>query len=111
MDRCLLGVPWDGLLFVDSHLPFGLRSAPKIFTAVEDAIEWCVRQRGIEFIEHYLDDYIVFGPPDSLTCSSNLTTLLEECKVLGAPMAEEKTEGPVTVLTFLGIKIDTMAQC
>ena len=111
MDRWLLGMRWDGLLFVDSQLPFGLRSAPKIFTAVADAIEWCMRQRGVEFIEHYLDDYIVFGPPESRTCSSNLTTLLEECEVLGAPMAEEKTEGPATVLTFLGIEIDTREAC
>ena len=29
---------WKGKLFVDGALPFGLRSAPKIFTALADAL-------------------------------------------------------------------------
>ena len=37
-DRPLLGVSWRGSTFVDPMLPFGLRSAPKIFNAVADAI-------------------------------------------------------------------------
>ena len=30
-DHLLLGVTWKGNIFVDTVLPFGLRSAPKIF--------------------------------------------------------------------------------
>ena len=44
-DRWLLGMTWDGSLYIDTALPFGLRSAPKIFTAVADAAEWIVRRR------------------------------------------------------------------
>ena len=33
-------------LFVDTVLPFGLRSAPKIFTALADAVEWIAKQEG-----------------------------------------------------------------
>lgn len=36
-DRALLGMRWEDNLFVDAALPFSLRSAPKIFTAVADA--------------------------------------------------------------------------
>ena len=32
-DRLLLGMPWNRALYVDAALPFGLRSAPKIFNA------------------------------------------------------------------------------
>ena len=32
-----------------AHLPFSLRSAPKIFTALADAAEWILRQVGITF--------------------------------------------------------------
>ena len=39
-DRLLLGMEWQGLAYVDTTLPFGLRSAPKIFTAVADMLEW-----------------------------------------------------------------------
>ena len=38
-DRYLLGMQWNGNLYVDGIIPFGLRSAPKIFTAVADALE------------------------------------------------------------------------
>lgn len=60
-DRPLLGWKWEGQVFVDSALPFGLCSAPKIFTAVADVIEWCFRQAGVQYVDHYLDDYIVLG--------------------------------------------------
>ena len=34
----LLGMRWDGRIFVDKTLPFGLRSAPMIFSALADAL-------------------------------------------------------------------------
>ena len=46
-DRHLLGMMWDGKLYVDAALPFGLRSAPKIFTALADAIEWIAKSPGV----------------------------------------------------------------
>ena len=49
-DRKFLGMLWDQQLNVDCMLPFGLRSAPKIFSAVADALEWCVGQQGVEHI-------------------------------------------------------------
>lgn len=42
-DRYLLGMKWRGQFFVDLALPFGLRSAPYIFTAVTDMVEWIIR--------------------------------------------------------------------
>lgn len=58
-DRVFLGMKWKDKVLVDGMLPFGLRSAPKIFTAVADALEWCLIQRGIKHIFHYLNDYIM----------------------------------------------------
>ncbi len=37
---------FEGRVFLDTTLPFGLRSAPKIFTAVADALEWGVEMGG-----------------------------------------------------------------
>ena len=51
---------WDGALFIDTALPFGLRSAPKIFNAMADAVEWMVRQAGISLVFHYLDDFFAY---------------------------------------------------
>ena len=38
-DRWLMGMSWQGSLFIDTTLSFDLRSAPKIFTALADAAE------------------------------------------------------------------------
>ena len=110
-DRHLLGMEWKGAYYVDAMLPFGLRSAPKIFTAVADALEWCVRQRGVVGIDHYLDDFIIVAPPKSSICQTYLTRLEEECMALGVTLAPEKKEGPATRLVFLGIVIDTVEGC
>lgn len=46
-DRLLLGMKWRGQLYVDAMLPFGLHSAPKLFNAVADTLEWCLRSHGV----------------------------------------------------------------
>ena len=48
-DRWLLGMRWKDQVFVDKTLPFGLRSAPLIFSAVADALAWIMKQRGVSF--------------------------------------------------------------
>ena len=52
--RLLLGMEWKGQLFVDTALPFGLRSAPKIFNAVADGLQWIFEEQGISPIIHIL---------------------------------------------------------
>ena len=52
---------WDGCLFVDTALPFGLPSVLKIFSAVADAAKWILRQEGVETVMHYLDDFLHGG--------------------------------------------------
>ena len=42
-DRPLLGMRWKGEVFFDTRLPFGLQSAPKIFSSLEDALQWLFR--------------------------------------------------------------------
>ena len=58
-DRHLLGVHWEGSLYVDKVLPFWLRSAPKIFTALVDALQWILHHNGIKKRLHYLDNCIL----------------------------------------------------
>ncbi len=42
-DRHLLGVAWEKQLYVDATLPFGLRSATKIF----NALEWILKRQEV----------------------------------------------------------------
>ena len=106
-DRKWLGMKWDNKVYVDGMLPFGLRSAPKIFNSVADAVEWCVAREGVEHIFHYLDDFAVVGPLDSDTCMLYLHKLKSICIELGIPLATEKQDGHTPVITLLGIIIDT----
>ena len=90
-------------------LPFSIRSAPKIFTAIADAVEWCVRLRGVVGVDHYLDDFVIVAPLRSDACHRYLELLEDECRTLGVTLAQEKQVGPSTCLTFLGIKINTVS--
>ncbi len=109
-DRLLLGTFWERQYYVDTVLPFGLRSAPKIFNAVADALQWIVKQNGVTYLEHYLDDFITIGGEDTEECADNLSMLLQMCATLGIPVAPEKTVTPTPFITFLGIEIDSIAQ-
>ena len=108
-DQPLLAVKWDDTVYIDRALPFGLRSAPKIFSALTDGMLWILHSRGVQFALHYLDDFLVLGPAGSPTCGQALANLLEVCGDLGFSVATEKTEGPSSCITFLGIEIDTSA--
>ena len=106
-DRHLLTMEWNKRLYIDNCLPFGLRSAPKLFNILADLLSWITKQHGVSWSLHYLDDFITMGPASSLVCQQNLTTIQHTCRDLGIPLAEEKLEGPTTSLTFLGIVLDT----
>ena len=107
-DRSLLGMRWKDQLFIDTALPFGLRSAPKIFSAISDTLEWILRRQGMTCCLHYLDDFLTMGVANSPECERNLKLLIEGCARLGIPVAVHKVEGPTTVLIFLGIEFDTI---
>ena len=108
-DRCLLGMKWEGKVYVDKSLPFGLRSAPLIFTALADALAWVMKQRGVSFVDHYIDDFITLGRPRTDECKRNQRLMRGTCEAMGAPIEEEKSEGPSPSLVFLGIELDSIA--
>ena len=97
---------WEDSLYIDSSLPFGLRSSPKIFNAIADAVEWIPKEAGDDTDLHYLDDYLLIGAPASAECNQALEPLLQVFDELGLPIT---VEGPVTQLTFLGFELDSTA--
>ena len=102
-DRPLLGVNWEDTVFLDAALPFGLRSAPKIFSAVADTLLWILAQSGVKEAIHYLDDFLIAGPPGSDECACHLATALLTFERLGIPVASEKIEGPASSISYLRI--------
>ena len=93
-DRYLLGIRWKGKIVVDGMLPFGLRSAPKIFTMVADTLEWVIRKAGVKQIAHYLDDFVVIGQPASDECAESLQKRVYRS---GRPVGEGQVRGPIDI--------------
>ena len=108
-DRIYLGMQWNGSVYVDTVLPFGLRSAPLLFSAVADGLLWIMCRKGGTVIFHYLDDFITVGAPRSDECFRNVAIMEDTCRECGMPIEFDKSEGPTTALTFLGIELDTVA--
>ena len=108
-DSPLQAMRWEGKMYIDPMLPFGLRSAPKIFNAVADTLNWHLQVVGSPLIRHYLDDYIIITPPDRVRCRELITILHHKCSCLGMPIAAHKCDGRTTCITFLGIEIDTVS--
>ncbi len=108
-DQHLLAIAWEGSTYVDRALPFGLRSAPKIFSAVADMIAWALHCAGVRHFIHYLDDFLLMGAPRTEEGARALSITLRVLEFLGVPVATHKTEGPACLIVFLGIIIDTDA--
>ena len=107
-DRSLLGIRWKGKLLIDTALPFGLRSAPKIFTVVADGLQWILSNRGVGPSLHYLDNFLFVGPPQSSQCRESLQLAVAVCQELGVPLASDKLVGAIQKLQFLGNTLDTV---
>ena len=67
-----------------------------------------MKQQGISHLLHYLDNFLILGPPASNVCQQRLDAVKQVCDMLGVPLALEKVEGPTTCLSFLGITLDTV---
>lgn len=66
---------WYSFTSVDRALPFGLRSAPKIFISVADVVAWVLHSEGIAHQLYYLDDFLFLGAPDSDEAARALETV------------------------------------
>ena len=103
-----LGIQWCGDMFVDRSLPFGLWYAPKISTALSNMVVWAIHHKGVRHLLHYLDDFLLFGQLGTLEAGQAVATARAVFAEAGILVAEHKTEGPATLVTFLGILVDTV---
>ena len=88
VDCRLLGtysMRWGGRVYIDKALPFGLRSAPLIFTAMTDALLWIMQQKGVFIVDHYFNHFTL-GKPQSRECAANFRYMLEACQATGIPV-------------------------
>eukprot|EP00079_Xenopus_tropicalis_P023183 XP_012815376.1 PREDICTED: uncharacterized protein LOC105946832 [Xenopus tropicalis] len=90
-------------------LPFGLTTAPRIFTKVMAAVTADLRQQAL-FVTPYLDDILIKAPSRAVAQSS-LDTVLRTLSDLGWTINYSKsTLSPTQRITFLGMTFDTRIQ-
>ena len=110
-DCHLLGLEWCNAYYLDLALPFGLRSAPAIFNSVAEFVAWIlVNNYSIEDLLHYLDNFILAAPANSVVCASNIEVAVTVVARLGLPLHPQKCLGPASCMVILGIELDTAAQ-
>ena len=97
----------DCFYFVDTRLSFGSRSSPFICNTFADFLRWYLTVTiRIAVIIHYLDEFLIVAS-DFTTCNLHVSKMLSACARLGVLINRNKLVGPSTVLTYLGILIDT----
>lgn len=94
-DQLKLAIRWNGRVLIDTALPFGLRSAPKLFSALTDGLMWILYSRGVEWGLHYLNDFLLLGLASTSQCQISLHTTLHTCTQLGFTVAPEKNGRPL----------------
>ena len=107
-DFDLLGFYFQGKYYYDKCLPFGCSISPATFELFSSFLEYAVRNRSKQGeVLHYLDDFLFGGRSGSNECSEIMAHFKQCMFDLGVPIALEKTEGPKTIIIFLGLEIDT----
>jgi hypothetical protein len=109
-----LGLQWcfhgdlEPTFMYDTRLPFGSKLAPGIFHRLTQAVCRMLQRKGIRGIIVYLDDFLVVA--DSYEeCLRALNALWGLLRCLGFAISWGKVEGPTQAITFLGIRIDSVA--
>ncbi|RLJ22836.1 hypothetical protein DJ031_00175 [bacterium endosymbiont of Escarpia laminata] len=107
-DRPLLGFRWRGQFFMDAVLPMGCSSSCSIFERFSTALEWAAKVKlGVTEVIHVIDDFLLLANSFE-KCNDDMQAFISMCDQIGVPLAHEKTCGPSTSISFLGIIIDTV---
>ena len=105
----LLGMKWRLKNFISLALPFGLCSAPYIFSSFADLLVWNFTHNcGINFLLPYLDDFHTLGPPNSPVCQNNVNTCVQLFSEWGIPLHPNKLEVRSTCLAVPDIELDSL---
>ena len=104
-DYWLLIFEWDGKFYIDMFLPFGLRTAPRIFNYFAEALHWVLETLNEWNLTHYLDDFLIIFPPniDITSYSQQFDEILAK---FGFSKAEEK-DADGCVIVYLGFEFDS----
>ncbi len=102
------GIKWNNRVYFYTRLVFGSRSSPKIFDCLSRAICWILQNNyDIKHVLHLLDDFLAVSSPEE-NARQTMDVMLAVFDRLGVPLSPSKTIGPVTVIEYLGIILDSI---
>ena len=108
-DINLLGLSHQNSYYIDECLPFGFRHGSVIFQRISDGIRYIMDKKFVHnALFNYIDDLIVCGLPSYIYQSFDY--LQHVLRDLGLDISVKKLVAPSTVVTCLGILIDTVAR-
>lgn len=107
LDQPLLAFHWLDSFYVDTRLPFGLRSSPVLWERIASTLAWLAHHLGVTHLHHYVDDFLIAAPSAAL-CQAHLDLFLSLCSFLNVPVSRPKLQGPHTTVTYLGVEFDTL---
>ncbi|KAN0030092.1 hypothetical protein ACTFIV_011315 [Dictyostelium citrinum] len=106
--RDLFRFVWNGVHYRWKTMPFGLSTAPRIFTMLLRPVLRMLRELNVSVIA-YLDDLLIVGSTKE-ECLSNLNKTMELLLELGFKLNLEKSVlEPTQSITFLGLQIDSIS--
>ncbi|XP_075047689.1 uncharacterized protein LOC142107921 [Mixophyes fleayi] len=98
--------------YVDKCLPMGCSVSYAFFECFSTFLHWSVvAGSGHQSVAHYLDNFLFISPVGTTVCQYLLFSAQALFRVMGVPVAADKSEGPTVRLSYLGIEIDTVAGC
>ena len=109
-DHCRLGFRFNELFYFDTCLPMGVSSSCAIFERFSSGLQFAAETHlNIQHIVHILDDFLFLSSDEAASCQSDIDSFLRFCDYIGVPIKKEKTESARTVITFMGLELDSVA--
>ncbi|KAN0040693.1 hypothetical protein ACTA71_009031 [Dictyostelium dimigraforme] len=106
--RDLFRFVWKGVHYRWKTMPFGLSTAPRIFTMLLRPVLRMLRDTNVSVIA-YLDDLLIVAPTKE-ECLTNLKKTMDLLLKLGFKLNLEKSIlEPTQSITFLGLEIDSLS--
>lgn len=107
-DFDLLCIMFDNEYYIDKCLPMRCSISCSLFEKRSTILHKIVKEEtGISTLDYYLDDFLFAGAAETNDCQLLISKFCDVASELAVPIAENKIVGPTTVLTFLGLDIDT----
>jgi hypothetical protein len=102
------GVRWSNKYYFQVRLAFGSRSSPKLFDMLACAICYiAVNNYDVDVLLHLLDDFLTIDRPEVIA-ERTMAIMTHIFNLLRVPLAWHKTMGPVQVLEYLGVTLDSV---